>query len=886
MRVAAAAASANHLDDVLELTAEATLGTLRAASFSISRWERDREVMRTLINVGELGPGEERCPEDETYSLEDHASVGRLLRTAQPYFNAVDDPEADAAAVKLLRSLGKESDIGVPIVVDGEVWGEVWATTLPGAARFQARDVRFLKAVAAQLAGVIARAELFSHVSRMAYEDELTGLANRRDLDERLERAVERWKQESVPLTLLVCDVDELKTINDERGHHAGDRALRRVAKALVAGTATFPGATVARLSGDEFAVLLEGSPLSAASEVAGTVLKLLREDRDTALAVSCGAAGAGPGAERPDQLLRAADAAQYAAKQRGGGQLCTAGANARHESVSHRRRGRRRSTTEQLDETTANLLSMLDTTLANRTTVDRLEVVVGSFAETLNAAAWTISFSPHGSPTIRSVCSADDRDTRLRGIRVGLDDEVYALRDYPLTGRLVDAGGGSFLVGRHDRASDEAECALLAELDFSGVLATVAQDPDGTFLLELYADGDTRDLPLADLPLQLLARAAAARSSGALERMRQLEKRTRQLDITGSLGTRLSGLTDAGDIVEAGIEELFREFPFPLCAIARLNALDEFEPAAARGESAERLTDAGWRQPATVGLLGRAVRERRVVLVGDVRAEPDYRVTGETHDVRSELCCPIWAGDELWGMVDIEESRPDAFDADDARLVQAVADQLGAALRSARLYAQLERAYLDTAEALGSALEATDSYTASHSHSIAATAEAVGRALGMDHAELRNLRLEAAFHDIGKLAIPDSILSKQGPLDPDERARIEQHTVIGEQILAPIEFLAEIRPLVRAGHERWDGGGYPDGLAGDAIPLPARIVFACDAYDAMTNDRPYRSALSRDEAMAELRRHAGTQFDPTVVLALLEVLGGSSSAQPAVLAS
>ena len=183
-------------------------------------------------------------------------------------------------------------------------------------------------------------------------------------------------------------------------------------------------------------------------------------------------------------------------------------------------------------------------------------------------------------------------------------------------------------------------------------------------------------------------------------------------------------------------------------------------------------------------------------------------------------------------------------------------------------------------------ALEAKDSYTASHSRSIGENAKAVGRKLGLDQAQLGTLRFGAAFHDIGKLAIPESILCKPGRLTTDERLRIEQHTVIGDQILAPIEFLRDVRPLVRGGHERWDGAGYPDGLAGEHIPLGARIIFACDAYDAMTTDRPYRAALDDEVAAAELAANAGTQFDPEVVEALLEVLGESGLHRRAVAAS
>lgn len=134
-------------------------------------------------------------------------------------------------------------------------------------------------------------------------------------------------------------------------------------------------------------------------------------------------------------------------------------------------------------------------------------------------------------------------------------------------------------------------------------------------------------------------------------------------------------------------------------------------------------------------------------------------------------------------------------------------------------------------------------------------------------------LRYAAAFHDIGKLAISPGLLNKLGPLTEDEWAEMTKHTLIGERILAPIDFLAPIRPLVRSVHERWDGRGYPDQLAGNEIPLGARILFACDAYDAMTTDRTYREALPTATAREELRREAGRQFDPVVVDALLMVL-------------
>jgi diguanylate cyclase (GGDEF)-like protein len=159
------------------------------------------------------------------------------------------------------------------------------------------------------------------------------------------------------------------------------------------------------------------------------------------------------------------------------------------------------------------------------------------------------------------------------------------------------------------------------------------------------------------------------------------------------------------------------------------------------------------------------------------------------------------------------------------------------------------------------------------HMRDVAALARVVGRHLGLDAEDLDVVVRAAELHDIGKVAIPDAILHKSGPLGEEEWAFVRQHTVIGERIVNAAEALRPVGRVVRSSHERWDGGGYPDGLAGEDIPLGARIVLACDAWDAMTSDRSYRQAMDGGEAAAELRRHAGTQFDPRVIDALLAVV-------------
>ena len=175
---------------------------------------------------------------------------------------------------------------------------------------------------------------------------------------------------------------------------------------------------------------------------------------------------------------------------------------------------------------------------------------------------------------------------------------------------------------------------------------------------------------------------------------------------------------------------------------------------------------------------------------------------------------------------------------------------------------------------ALSAALGARDGYTSEHSAATVLLTQTVGRRLGLDSDALAELAQIAALHDIGKLGVPTDIIRKPGPLTGEEWAVMKEHSSIGERILKAVPELAGAARAVRHGHERWDGRGYPDRLVGEEIPLTSRIVFICDAYDAMTSDRPYRPAMSPGDAIRELREGAGTQFDPQVVQALLAVLG------------
>jgi diguanylate cyclase (GGDEF)-like protein len=182
---------------------------------------------------------------------------------------------------------------------------------------------------------------------------------------------------------------------------------------------------------------------------------------------------------------------------------------------------------------------------------------------------------------------------------------------------------------------------------------------------------------------------------------------------------------------------------------------------------------------------------------------------------------------------------------------------------------------HADVIEALSTALLERDRYTGEHSAEVVDLVRGVAAALGLDEAETERIAAAALVHDVGKVAIPDRILHKPAALDEDDWRLMRDHPVIGERILRTIPGMGAVARIVRHEHERFDGGGYPDGLAGDDVPIGSRIILACDAYHAMTSDRPYRRAMDHDHAVAELARGAGSQFDPRVVAALLGHLGG-----------
>jgi diguanylate cyclase (GGDEF)-like protein len=515
--LASAVAAAHSLDEVIEVAAEEACRAVAAASLSVSRWETDRHALRTIINVGRLADWEERRPADELYRLDEDDALRLLLLEGRSYVTRLDDPDGFVLEQELLRRSGKHCCVAVPIVLGGSPWGELWAARDAGQPVFGEQDVRFLETVAGQIAAAVGRTELLARMAELAYTDPLTGAGNRRALEERLELAVAEARAAGTDVAVVLADLDRLKELNDAHGHQAGDDALRHLAAALGEAARELPTAAVFRIGGDEFCLLLEGVDAAGARVVAEKALVRLRASTELGLGCSCGVASLGLGAGRPADLLRAADAAQYAAKRLGRGRVCLPDP---HPSATWRRtralragrRGARDLPPLDVASLLARTLAALDGVLASAGALRRLEEVVALSCEALEASAGAVSFRASGNEAIETFFELDPRTGGTASRLLGMVGEVYVSSHYPATARLLERGG-SFVLRADDEDADPAERRLLEEWGMTGLLAAAVAGDGGDWLVELYADSGSASLEAAEPAVRLLVAEAVARA-------------------------------------------------------------------------------------------------------------------------------------------------------------------------------------------------------------------------------------------------------------------------------------------------------------------------------------------------------------------------------------
>jgi putative nucleotidyltransferase with HDIG domain len=277
-------------------------------------------------------------------------------------------------------------------------------------------------------------------------------------------------------------------------------------------------------------------------------------------------------------------------------------------------------------------------------------------------------------------------------------------------------------------------------------------------------------------------------------------------------------------------------------------------------------------------GVSGWVMMHGGTAVTRDILADPRYEKLADiarSRGYRSTAAAAIVLDGEILGALVVSLEDVHDFSSDEISAIERISDQAAVAIANARQREALQNMGLETAMVLSNVIETRDAYTGDHCLRLVEYSELTARMLQLPGREIELIKLGAALHDVGKIIVPDSILRKPGKLTPDEYAQIKQHCYAGGQICKKVPFLRSVQKIVYHHHEFYDGHGYPDGIAGESIPLGARIVSVADAYDAMTTNRPYRDALPEGEAVDVLINGAGSQWDPEIVSCFLDGIKG-----------
>jgi diguanylate cyclase (GGDEF)-like protein len=687
------------------------------------------------------------------------------------------------------------------------------------------------------------------HAHTLALQDPLTGVANRRGFEQRAAAELARARRHDLVFTLLYLDLDGFKRVNDVAGHSAGDELLRRVAMAI--GVAVRGEDFVARHGGDEFAVLLPFTDEAEARRVAARIVAAVErtaadDTRLRGLSASVGGAAYPADGETVSSLLEAADAELLRVK-------------------SEREFDARRASRDYAIPA-APIVARSDVFAGLR---------AGSDAPPAAEYAWRVRGALGVIAALASMVVAswllapltsDPRLVRGAVTLATIATLVVALAAAAGRARGRERAGWILL----------AVAAVAAWLPYAGITAAVIFGVAIVLLGVVAWPPSRRDLiDMADI-LVTISGLAVAYLLPPLAAYASLHHLTPPRPY-GAAAVAAVGLVCVL-MVATRTRPGSRPDLWLVAAGLGFSAGAAVPYAISVNGATSSLPDTGWHVlfPLAAALMagGAVLRARNRTRILPY-AKP-------AHDLPAIVVGNVLLAGLLLSLVVVRGAIPGVIGS--LLLVLLVVRHLRARLmerenvgleetarRSERDLADQYRASL---VALGTALDARDGYTGGHGEATVALARRVAERLGLSDAAVAEVEAVALLHDVGKIGMPDSILRKPGKLDEHEWAVVREHPLIGERILRQVPGLDRVASGVRHEHERWDGEGYPDGLTREAIPLTSRITLVCDAYHAMTSDRPYRQRMTHEAAAAELRDGAGTQFDPAVVRALLDALG------------
>jgi diguanylate cyclase (GGDEF)-like protein len=842
--------SEQSLDDLLQRIAD-TVGELIPHD-DITFYEAD-ETKKELKAVFASGADAEKVLADDPFPYGVGITGWAVLHREPVLANRAElDPRVRFVAD---TTPDPESLVVVPLIARGRLKGTL-NIYRAGFQEFTEDEfflvVRFGDAAALAIDNAHIRASL----ERQAQTDPLTGLWNHRAFQEQLRRELVRASTDGSPVALVMVDLDDFKRINDIYSHATGDHVLSGLAEILLASVRA--GDAVCRIGGEEFAIIAPDSGLTDAYRLAERLQKSVARSEFGpvgTVSLSVGIASGPEHAANPRELVACAESAMMTAKARGKGQIVLfqeAGAERPAEPLATRpAEFRSIAHLKMLHGVSTKLSRLNDVAEIGATIADELRLLIDYH----NCRVFVREGVDLRPIAFRGDLAASGTALDVLQIRVGEGVTGHVA----LTGEAFMTGDAAHCeIGVRIPGTPQIEESLLAvPLRYGATVVGVI------VVSKLGLDQfDADDLRLLEV--------LAGHASVALVNARLYESQRREAESAKALlelTRELSTVTNIDGVLERVVHGASRIMESRRSSVWLPTSEGGLVCRAAVGDAAY------------TAIRGRVLPSHLVARFA-AHGAPFVTSSEEAAFFARAVMPEAGAAPHAIAFITLDHG-PAALavavegpvGARELDLLAGIASQARLAITNAGSFATLERTFVSTVEALANALEAKDSYTSSHARWICEMATEVGRELGFDAARLRRVELGALFHDIGKIGIPASILMKPAPLTVEERTLIERHPELGERILAPIEQLAAVRPIVRACHERYDGRGYPDALKGEEIPLEARIIFACDAFHAMTTDRPYREALPVEEAFRRMTEAAGTQFDPRVVAVCLRVL-------------
>jgi diguanylate cyclase (GGDEF)-like protein len=769
-----------------------------------------------------------------------------------------------------------EALITIPLIARDAIKGALNIYRLGEDARFTEEDFELAKRFGDVAALALDNAQIRETLELQAQTDSLTGLYNHRYFHERLRAELTRATRTHDSIAVLMLDIDDFKRVNDVFGHGTGDQLL--IALADVLRGAVRLSDVVCRLGGEEFGIIMPSCDAGDALGLARRIIDRMEEqtfEPADKLTLSVGITQGPEHATNPRELVACAEAAMMTAKARGKHQavLFDDGTKERPLSAQATRSDVRSVAHLKMLQSLAGKLNRLnDVREIGSTIVNELRMLVDYHScrvyladgEDLIPVAWRGDLGPYQDE------GAEELQSRFGE---GITGRAASAGESLLIANALDVDFAVTIPGTDDIEESMIAVPLKYGPRVIGVI-TISKlgigqfDEDDVRLLEVL--GGHASVALENARLYEAQRNEAERAKESLEIANALLDFSRELAAADGLEEVLARLVELTTRT-LGVTRTAVWLQEPDTGDLVAHALWGYDD-----ETRERV--AGARVPAKVAKELFAGLEPFLM-----SAEEVSRIDGApVVEGMSIAFAPLHLDADHVGCI-AAVAPADEIEVSDRRmrLLAGIAHQAKLAIQNAGSFQSLEETFLSTVEALANALEANDEYTSSHARWITDMALEVGRELGLDAKTLKRLELGALFHDIGKIGIPASILSKEGPLTPEERAVIETHPELGERILSPISRLEDVRPIVRHCHERWDGKGYPDGKAAEEIPIEARVILVCDAFHAMTTDRPYRSRLPLEVAYEQLEENAGSQFDPKVVEAFLRLAPRALEAHP-----